>query len=579
MRRTLAKAVGALGVHAATRAGPRLLPASITLQRWALRIAGRGSLEYALLQSNLGVTYEELHHRGDEGALARSIAAHASALALIPREHAARVTVMSNLGAALLERFEIEHLPADLEHARTVLFDAVAECPAPHPDRGAILSNAATALFVDPDRLEEQDVRRALALCAEASDTVDPRSSVATHVATLRGQLQHGLAELTGRRADLDLAVENLEHAVLTAAHHRGDLPHARTALARALRLRADRFGRLRDLTRAIEQIESALAETPAAFRSERHSRTASLAIALSTRFQWTGDTADLQSAISLLEELDQADRRRAGRHRANLAVCLGERADTADAHPDDLDRAVDLLRDLAGRPTDLPRDAALWAAMADALLGRAEATGSTGDLEAARAAAHRAVEATSVGSPEMGRHLSVLGEADLDRYQEYHRPEDLDAALRSFADAFAVESTTPRQRVRAALLWGHCAAAATRWADASRAHDLGRALVPQLLAPELQPRDGLRLVEDLAEAGPDALALSLFEGQPELGLVRCEQWRTLVLGQDRVRRRLWMRLLAEHPRLGERLLSASESLGAGGAPQGSSFWVDDADE
>lgn len=529
--------------------------------------------------SNLGVTYEELHELGNEDALAHSIAAHSAALEIIPREYADRVTVMSNLGAALLGRFEIHHLPEDLEQAQTVLLDAVTDCPPEHLDRTAILINAATALYIDVDHVTEQDLVRALALCAEASNRSDPDQRLLALVLTLQGQLQHGLAELSGSRAALDLAIDYLAHAVLTATHYQGDVPHARTALARALRLRADRYGNLNDLTRAIEQIELARIETPTIYRSSRRSRTASLAVALATRFHWTRDVADLQTAIDLLEELTTTDFHRASRHRANLAVCLTERADTTSARPDDLDRAAHLLRDLTIRSTEVSDDPVLWAALADTLLDRAESTGSADDLIEAHAVACAAVSATPKGSPAMVRHLSVLGEVELWRYQNDGRLEDLDAALQSFSDAFAVESAPPRGRIRAALLWGHCGATATRWSEAVLAHDVGQSLVPRLLAPDLLPRDGLRLIEDLAEAGPDALALSLFDGRPDLGLVRSEQWRTLVLGPDRIRRHLWTRLLAEHRHLGESLLSVMERAEAGVSPDNGSSWMSDTDE
>lgn len=556
MRRAMARALGWSGVRLAGTSQPTRLRVALWLQRRAVLLAGRHSKEFPLHLSNLGVTYEQLHRFGEPDALTRMIAAHSAALQRIPSDHPARVTVMSNLGSALLERFELHEMRQDLDRSHEILKEALAACPSGHVDRVAILVNTVTALSFRLDRFGDQDAgREGAALCAEASAGLDAADPLAADVQTIWGQLLQGLAEATGSGTELDAAISHLDSAVVMAQESRGDVPHARTALARALRLRADRYGRLNDLTCAIWHIEAALAETPPAAVGQRLSRRATLAVSRATRFQWTKDPADIDEAISLFEQLSEVDAHRAPRHRANLAVCLVERSATADARSDDLDRAIDLLHDLTGVSNDSASGPALWAALADALLDRAEKTESLGDLTEAEEAANEAVVG-SAGSPALVRYLGTLGETKLARFHAQGEEPDLDAALRAYADAFAVASALPRERVRAALLWGHCAAIASRWSEALRAHDHGHSLVPRLLAPDLLPTDALRMVEDLAEAGPDALALSLLDGRPDLALLRAEQWRGLVLGPDRARRQLWMHLLRVNPHLGARLQS-----------------------
>lgn len=557
IRRALASAFGWVGVRLDTQSMPRLLPAAIWCQRLAVVTAGRTSPDYPVHLSNLGVSYEQLYRRGLASALTSMIAAHTAALARVRAESSDRVTIMNNLSSALLARYEIHGVPDDLDRAQAALEEAVAACPPTHPDRVAILVNAATAQFLRLDRIGDRAaVRAGIALCAEAAEEVSSADPLAADIETLRGQLLHSMAEASGSGADLDAAIEHLESAVLMAERSRGDTAHARTALARALRLRADRYGRLQDLTRAIGHIEVALAATPIFHAPSRHGRTGTLAVLLASRFQWTRDPADIDAAIAMFDHLRTVDDPRALRHQANLAVCLTERAATAEARPDDLSRAIDLLRSITGVPTDAATGSGLWAALADALVDRADEAGFPDDLTEAHRAAEEAVRSCPPGGPMLARHVGVLGETHLAQYHADRGEQHIDAAIRAYADAFGALSALPRERIRAALLWSYCAATADRFSEAVHAHDQGRLLVPRLLAPDLLPTDGLRLVEDLAEAGPDALALSLQTGRPDLGLERAEQWRDLVLGPDRARREQWTHLLAAHPDLGERLQS-----------------------
>lgn len=566
-RRALGRALGWLGTRLAfgLGVGSSRLSVAVQLQRWAVLVAGRHCLDFPLHLSNLGVTYEELHRRGVAGALTRAIAAQMTALARVGLDNPARLTITSNLGSALLESFDVGGAWRDLDRADVVLREAVAACPRGHGDRASILVNAAVALSFRLDHCGDLAAgHAAVDLCIEASGCLSGDDPLAADVDTLWGQLLHGMAEFSGSPSELDAAIDRLEAAVLRAQRSRGDTPHARTALARALRLRADRYGRLGDLTRAISEIEAALAETPAALAALRGSRLASLAVAQASRFHWTRDAIDIDEAALLFDQLAATDGSRGSQHRANLAVCLTQRASSTHARPDDLDRAIELLRVLRVAAVEFAPDAAIGAALADALLDRAEATDSQEDLGEAHRMAAEAVRQCPPGSPALARYLGTLGEAELARFEVVGDGSALEAAVCSYAEAFAVEAALPRERVRAALLWAHCAATATRWAEALAAHDRGHSLIPRLLAPDLLPTDGLRLVEDLAEAGPDAIALSLMEGgQADLGLVRAEQWRGLVLGADRLRRQLWGDLLDEHPRLGGRLQSVMARSGA----------------
>jgi hypothetical protein len=532
------------------------LVAAWLLRQAAVRVDRRKRLAASLL-SNLGVVYEELYHQGFTEKLAQAIAAHTVAERCSRSGHPARVTILSNLGAALLERYELDGVPRDLARAAEALDGARDECPAEHPDRGAILLNSAAASNLRLRRLADLDAGRAgVGWCAEAADVLSSEDPVFADAQVLWGQSLHGIAELTGARRDMDAAIDRLTTAVDVAVSIGGDVPHARTALSSALRMRAQRTGRSADLGRAIAELRLAVRETPADHAGQHTTRTASLAVALATRFQRSRQAGDIDVAVSLLEEVTATSHgiRRSPLHHANLAASLMERADSSAARPDDLERAIGLLQELTARDVDPSMAPGLYGALAEALVDQAGTSGGGPDLHGANRAASRAVRAAPEGSPELARLLNVLGDVALAQYDESDRPEDLEAAMDSYARAFQIPAAEPRARIRSALLLAHAAATVSDWARATEAYDRGNRLVPFLLPPDLRLVDGSQLVAELTEAGQDAAAASVGLGRPEEGLVRSELWRGILLGPDRRGRAQWERLQSGHKKTAERL-------------------------
>ena len=143
------------------------------------------------------------------------------------------------------------------------------------------------------------------------------------------------------------------------------------------------------------------------------------LGVALRTRFERTGDQADLDEAVT------------AGRH----AV-----AATPPDHPD-----------RAGRLSNL----------GVALRARFERTGGQADLDEAIAVGRDAVAATPPDHPDRARYLSNLGAALRIRFERTGDQADLDEAIAAGRDAAAVEEASPRLRAGAARGWGRAEAAA----------------------------------------------------------------------------------------------------------------------
>ncbi|SDD80163.1 hypothetical protein [Glycomyces harbinensis] len=532
------------------------------LQRNAVVRINRHASLFPELLSNLGITYEELSRRGFPELLTPAIAAHATAERCMPSGDPQRTTVLSNLGSALLERFERSGSDRDFKAATSALERAWFGCTEGHPDRAVIATNLAAAAALHPQAHNDLGAaRECVRWCTLAVEELgsDDRSDVIVQVTW--GKALLNIAELTGRSADLKAAVDRLDTAVSVAEAAGHEVSHARAAFASALR----RTGRIDDLDRSIAQLRLALEATPLTHVHYRRDRTASLAVALAEQFQRTHEGDDIDTAISLLESLaaGEAETRQEVRHRANLSVALMERADSAAAKHGDLDRAIALLAELTAGDLDPSMAPWLWGAYADGLVDRGDETEQRNDFATARDAAAAAVRFAPHDSPAKARLLGTAGEVVLAEFRGSGRAEALDDAATFFARSLDVPSAGPRTRIRSALLLAHCAAIASDWERSIAAYDSGQRLIPLLLTPDLPPLDGMHLVKELAEASQDAMAASINLGRVDEGLVRFHLWRGLLLGRERRHREQWTRLEDKRPDLVGRLRVIAERLEA----------------
>lgn len=563
--------VARIGFHLATRstsapgswsaAGVQLFAVILTPRRSGSHLSER--------LSNLGVTLEDLAAAGFPRALDWAISMHRRACAAVPPDHPYRPTMLSNLGAATLERFDRRGDLADLNESRASLENAVLTTVTGHVDQTAIAINAAgTAMRWHRAYGDLPALRSSIENCARAaaaSTGADDRNLSVLH--THWGMTLQTQSESTGSSGDLDLAIDRLAVAVALAEASGGDAPHALTALASALRLRWHRRGQRSDLDDAVRHLDAAIHGTVPDNGYHARRRRAALAVALASRFHNSHETGDLDQALRILQELieDPADEPSDRLHRSNLAVGLTVRASTRSAKPDDLDRAITLLRDLIGSGPMSGDSPELYLALADALVDRTErpddSRGCEDDLFEAKRAAAAAHDFLDPFHPSQCRALSLIGEANLAAFDGTDDPAALSVAAESYEAAFDIHTASPRERIRASLLWAHASASAADWASAAAAHRRGISLVPFLLPPGIEPRDGMDLVEDLAEAGPDGIAINVGQNDLRAALVRGDDWRSLLLGPDRRRRAQWLAVEHRFPEAADRLTDIAVAL------------------
>jgi hypothetical protein len=144
--------------------------------------------------------------------LDRAFALGEEAVAATPTDHPDRGQRLSNLGGALVVRFDRLGSAPDLDRAITVLEAAAAATPSQHPARAAVLSNLGGALRARFDLVRKpQDLERAVEISREAARLVLARPDLRAWAARQWGRL-------AAVGADWDQAVEGLGLAVELAA-------------------------------------------------------------------------------------------------------------------------------------------------------------------------------------------------------------------------------------------------------------------------------------------------------------------------------------------------------------------------
>jgi tetratricopeptide (TPR) repeat protein len=390
--------------------------------------------------SNLGIALLTRFER--TGALAdldNAIQVGQLAVQRTAADHPNHAGGLSNLGNALRARFDRTGAPGDLDGAVVALEQAVHATPASHPSHPTFLSNLGIALHARFERTgtpaDLDSAIRALKQAVEATPAGQPNR--AAYLYGL-GNALRARFERTGAQGDLDGAIVALEQAVnATSADHPNHAMYL-SNLGNALGNRFERTGAQGDLDGAINAHENATQATSVG-HPNRSMYLTNLGNALWTRFRRTGVRADLDRAIACFGEAVQATPAdhpsRAGR-RSNLGNALWTRFERTGVQAD-LDRAIVYLREAAqDSPTHHPNHATILSNLGIALRARSERTGAEGDLDSAITALQEAVQATPASHPNHAIYLSNLGIALHARFDRTGAPGDLDGAITALKQA-----------------------------------------------------------------------------------------------------------------------------------------------
>jgi tetratricopeptide (TPR) repeat protein len=373
---------------------------------------------------------------------------------------------LSNLGSALLGRFEARGRREDLEEAVRLL-EAVVAMPEPSAQMLANLGNALSTRAGAQGDLDDADravveLRKAVA-----------RSVHAPQLPAMLSNLAAALLErhdLTGAIADIEEAVERLERAVAGTPRTNRDRAPRLANLASALRLRQlrRRTGRS-DLDRAVRCCEDAL-ELTSETDEDRVTYHANLGNVLHQRYDVTHDQADLTRAIA---ELERAVER------------------TAPGSPD--------------RPTYLNNLSATLAA-------RGDHERSAADLRRAASLLNEALALRDRQSAHRPGLLVNLGNARSELARLLRSREDRIAARTAYREAARDGlATNPGDALAAACNWSEWAIERCAWSEVVQAYSCGSRAASSLLRAQILRMDKeawLRDAQGLSGNGAYALAL-----------------------------------------------------------------------
>ena len=333
--------------------------------------------------------------------------------------------------------------------------------------------------------------------------------------------------------------VSELRRAAQAAAGS-SRLPALRSNLAAALLGRFELTGQIADVQEAVDLLEAALARSEPRDRG-RGARLSNLAIALRLRaLRRRGGREDLDRSVAAYEEALRTDASAADRagYRANLGNALHQRLDVT-GDPADLDRAVEVLEAAcAATPAGSPDRALYVNDLSATLAARADRSDATEDLRRAAQLLRdelAASTATSVHRPWM---LANLANAASELFDRLGDAADGDTALEAYRSAATTGlRTNPADALAAASNWSSWSAAHRRWSEVVEAHALGQAAATRLLRSQviradkeswLRAADGLAALA-LAEAATGNLrgaALALEAGRGLLVSERLERDR-----------------------------------------------------
>ncbi|MBB5874580.1 tetratricopeptide (TPR) repeat protein [Allocatelliglobosispora scoriae] len=461
-----------------------------------------------------------------------------------------RTTYLSNLGVHLVERYEGRQDVADLQRAVDVIRQGLAGIPAASPFRGMFLTNLTNALRLrflelgDPGDLDEA-VRAGLAAERLLPDTVKALANLADAL--------YGRFAVRGDLADLHAAIDRHRRANELPMADGLDAASRLPNLALMLLVRFYRLGTTADLEEGIDVCKQALAivREPRI----RASALGALAEVLNARFDALADPADQERAFAASE---QALRECPPAHFLLQALQLnrgarliGRYESTGDVA--DLEAAIPLIEAAVHAPHlgTMARPEALGQ-LGHALLLRADGHGGIADRNRAVAVLRRAVDTTAEADPAWAGVASRLARALL--WPDQPTGNEQQEAIELLRRAAACETAPAESRLIASRRLGRQSALAGRWEEAATAYARGVELLPRLALHGMTRIDGELALDGNLGLAMDAAACALNLGDPRRALELVEHGRAVIWRQMLSARSDLSTLRAAHPDIADEL-------------------------
>lgn len=340
----------------------------------------------------------------------------------------------ANAGMAYLTRFEVTADPVDLDHAivhsRTAV-DRTSDWEPSYPARMSNLAAAIRARYDETGLDDDLDEARTLAeLAVKHSSSNDPAR--VRRLSNLSAVLST-LFETRGDLSDIERAVE-LSRESTASGLNDGAVGRVSNLLL-ALHLRGTATGNVFDLQEALS-LGRTMAEALSADHSDRADILTNAAGAAMSWFDWTGDISAITQAVDLSDDAASAarDSGRLGLMHANLSMHLLTRYEVS-GDVADVERAIQSAELGVDSPHG-PAAAIAKSNLAVSLRTRYELFGESVDLERALVAAEAAICLAPQHHRDRAAYESNFG---LCLWQAGRRAEALEHAKKAYAHPLAI--------------------------------------------------------------------------------------------------------------------------------------------
>jgi tetratricopeptide (TPR) repeat protein len=453
------------------------------------------------LAATLSMRFERL---GGTEDLCRSVEIYENLVKTFP-DNSTRAFNLSSLGAALVLRFDRRRLQDDLDRAIRAHEQAIDLTPVNHPERPARINNLANALSSRFARYGEvSDSNKSISLREKVVRISLPNSSKrAMYLCNLGIDLRLRF-ERTEDFDDLNRSIAVHEESVESVGDGHAERAMFLMNLGSALKVRSEWTGSLQDLNRSISFYHEAVKITKLD-HPDYDSHLSNFTGVLHLRFLQTGSSEDIMLAIQLGEDAIQRvsndhpsrpvllnnlsisygsrasrstkvdsqtndDMKRAIdllqeavdlsplhdperiQRLINLSVALASRYDQSGS-PEDLTRSVQLIVDaIESLPVDHPKESSCLSNYGTFLLKRYQLTKSVDDLDYSIAMHQASLALTLPTVPFRSMRLQNLGQCLEARFLETKSPKDVANAIRAYEEAASLTTTTPTNRVSAAV-------------------------------------------------------------------------------------------------------------------------------
>ena len=325
---------------------------------------------------------------------------------------------------------------------------------------------------------------------------------------------------------------------------------------------RFERFGDVADLQQAITLLEEIIRST-STWDVRHRGGLANLGVALSHRFQRLGELRDLEGAIARhrdandLTPYGHPDKRRRLNNLGNSFRARFERLGELS----DLEDAISMLRDaVCLTPHSHPQKPTLLNGLGSFFHARFERLGELIDLEDAISRQRDAVDLTPHGHPNKSAVLSNLGNSFRARFECLGELSSLEQAISMYLQAASVPIGPIRIRFHASQKWISCARRIHHH-SLLYAHSVAIGLLPELAWIGLSLTHRYNELIRGANVVREAAAAALDSGLPETAVEWLEQGRSIVWGELFQLRSSYEELSSAHPDHARRLRALSAAL------------------